>query len=307
MAVRVATWNVNSVRSRIVHLADWLRKVKPDIVLLQELKVLNEGFPRMEVEDLGYNLAIVGQKTYNGVAILSRHPMTVEATRLPGDDKDEHARYVEALVQAEGKVLRVASLYLPNGNPVDSDKYPYKLSWMDRLHDHARRLLAYEEVLVLGGDYNVAPTDDDVYDPVAWQDDALCRPETRAKYRRLLNLGLVDAYRALHAEPNRYTFWDYQSGRWQKDEGLAHRPSAAVAPGRRPALRRRYRPRPAQAGQALRPHAGLVRAGALGWGPQSETPSPPLRGERVGVRWASSTPERSPPHLASPPQRGGEG
>jgi exodeoxyribonuclease-3 len=220
MAVRVAAWNVNSVRSRIVHLADWLRKAKPDIVLLQELKVQNEGFPRMEVEDLGYNLAIVGQKTYNGVAILSRHPMTVEVTRLPGDDKDEHARYVEALVQADGKVLRVASLYLPNGNPVDSDKFPYKLSWMDRLHDHARRLLEYEEVLVLGGDYNVAPSDDDVYDPVAWQGDALCRPETRAKYRRLLNLGLVDAYRALHAEPNRYTFWDYQSGRWQKDEGL---------------------------------------------------------------------------------------
>ncbi len=220
MAVRVAAWNVNSVRSRIVHLAGWLKAVKPDVVLLQELKVMNEGFPRLEVEDLGYNLAIVGQKTYNGVAILSRHPMTVEATRLPGDDKDEHARYVEALIEAGGKVLRVASIYLPNGNPVDSDKFPYKLAFLDRLHDHAVKLLQYEEPLVLGGDYNVAPTDDDVYDPVSWKDDALCRPETRAKFRRLLNLGLVDAYRALHAEPNRYTFWDYQSGRWQKDEGL---------------------------------------------------------------------------------------
>ena len=220
MAVRVAAWNVNSVRSRIVHLAGWLKAVKPDVVLLQELKVMNEGFPRLEVEDLGYNLAIVGQKTYNGVAILSRHPMTVEATRLPGDEKDEHARYVEALIEADGKVLRVASIYLPNGNPVDSDKFPYKLAFLDRLHDHAQMLLEYEEPLVLGGDYNVAPTDDDVYDPVSWKDDALCRPETRAKFRRLLNLGLVDAYRALHAEPNRYTFWDYQSGRWQKDEGL---------------------------------------------------------------------------------------
>ena len=220
MAVRVAAWNVNSVRSRIVHLAGWLKAVKPDVVLLQELKVMNEGFPRLEVEDLGYNLAIVGQKTYNGVAILSRHPMTIEATRLPGDDRDEHARYVEALIEADGKVLRVASIYLPNGNPTDSDKFPYKLAFLDRLHDHARTLLEYEEPLVLGGDYNVAPTDDDVYDPASWKDDALCRPETRAKFRRLLNLGLVDAYRALHAEPNRYTFWDYQSGRWQKDEGL---------------------------------------------------------------------------------------
>jgi exodeoxyribonuclease III len=218
--IRVAAWNVNSVRSRIGHLTSWLRAGKPDLVLLQELKSLSDGFPRMEVEDLGYNLAIVGQKTYNGVAILSRHPMTVEAERLPGDDKDEHARYVEAVVEADGKVLRVASIYLPNGNPVDSDKYPYKLAWLDRLHDHARRLLAYEEVLVLGGDYNVAPTDDDVYDPIGWKDDALCRPQTRAKYRRLLNLGLVDAYRALHSEPHRYTFWDYQAGRWQKDEGL---------------------------------------------------------------------------------------
>src|SRR5690242_9496213 len=143
--IRVASWNINSVRMRIGHLMEWLRQGKPDVVLLQEIKCLTEGFPRLEVEDLGYNLAIVGQKTYNGVAILSRHPMTVEATRLPGDEKDEHARYVEALIEADGKVLRVASIYLPNGNPVDSDKFPYKLAFLDRLHDHAVKLLEYEE------------------------------------------------------------------------------------------------------------------------------------------------------------------
>jgi len=218
--IRVAAWNVNSIRSRIAHLTTWLRAGKPDVVLLQELKVPSDGFPRIEVEDLGYNLAIVGQKTYNGVAILSRHKMSIEAVRLPGDEGDEHARYVEALVETGGKVLRVASIYLPNGNPVESAKYPYKLAWLDRLHDHARNLLAFEEPLVLGGDYNVAPSDEDVYDPLGWKDDALCRPETRAKYRRLLNLGLVDAYRALNLEPRRYTFWDYQAGCWQNDQGL---------------------------------------------------------------------------------------
>ena len=146
--------------------------------------------------------------------------MTVEAERLPGFVEDEPARYVEALVQADGKVVRVASIYLPNGNPADSDKYPYKLAWLERLRGHAQGLLALEEPLVLGGDYNVCPTDDDVYDPIGWKDDALCRPESRAAFRRLVNLGFTDAFRALHSEPRRYTFWDYQAGRWQKDQGL---------------------------------------------------------------------------------------
>ena len=218
--IRVATWNVNSVRSRIGHLLAWLKGFHPDVALLQELKCTVDGFPRMEVEDLGYNLAIVGQKTYNGVAILSRHPMTVELERLPEGAGDDHARYVEALIQPGKRVLRVASIYLPNGNPAPGEKYTYKLAWLDRLHRHAAALLAHEEPLVLGGDYNVAPTDDDVYDPIGWKDDALCRPESRAGYRRLINLGYVDAYRALHSEPHRYSFWDYQAGRWQKDEGL---------------------------------------------------------------------------------------
>ena len=218
--IRIASWNVNSVRSRIGLVLGWLREARPDVVLLQEIKCQTEGFPRLEFEDLGYNLAIVGQKSYNGVAILSRHPMTVEAERLPGFVEDEPARYVEGLVQAEGKVVRVASIYLPNGNPADSDKYPYKLAWLERLRGHAQGLLALEEPLVLGGDYNICPTDDDVYDPIGWKDDALCRPESRAAFRRLVNLGFTDAFRALHSEPRRYTFWDYQAGRWQKDQGL---------------------------------------------------------------------------------------
>ena len=218
--IRVASWNINSVRTRIGHLVDWLRQDKPDVVLLQEIKCLSDGFPRLEIEDLGYNLAIVGQKSYNGVAILSRHPMSVEADSLPGDGEDGQARYVEAVVQPGRRVLRVASIYVPNGNPVETEKFPYKLEWLARLRRHTERLLAHEEPLVLGGDYNVCPTDDDVYDPIGWRDDALCRPESRAAFRRIINLGITDAFRALHSEPRRYTFWDYQAGRWQKDEGL---------------------------------------------------------------------------------------
>jgi exodeoxyribonuclease-3 len=218
--IRIATWNVNSVRSRITHLAAWLAAGKPDIVLLQELKCAVEGFPRGDIEDLGYNIAIVGQKSYNGVAILSRHPLSIEAQQLPGDSNDPQARYLEGIVEVGGKVLRVASVYVPNGNPVTTEKFPYKLAWLDRLRGHVKTMLAYEEPMVIAGDYNVCPTDDDVYDPVAWTDDALCRPETRERFRRLLNLGMTDAFRVLHPEPHRYTFWDYQAGRWQKDEGL---------------------------------------------------------------------------------------
>ena len=218
--IRIASWNINSVRMRIGLLMEWLRQGKPDVVLLQEIKCLVDGFPRLEVEDLGYNLAIVGQRSYNGVAILSRHPMTVEAERLPGSIDDEPARYVEAIIEAGPKVVRVASLYAPNGNPTASDKFTYKLAWFDRLRAHVVNLLAHEEPVVLGGDYNVVPSDDDVYDPIGWKDDALCRPESRAAFRRIIHSGFTDAFRALHAEPHRYTFWDYQAGRWQKDEGL---------------------------------------------------------------------------------------
>jgi exodeoxyribonuclease III len=227
--VRLATWNVNSLKARIGHLTDWLRDTKPDVVMLQEIKCQEDAIPRLELEDLGYNVAAVGQKSYNGVALLSRHPLTVERRALPGDEGDVQARYIEGLVElpaempdggGDGAVLRVASIYLPNGNPVESEKYPYKLAWLDRLRAHVADLLTLEERFVLGGDYNIAPTDEDVYDPVGWRDDALCRLESRLHYRAVVNLGLTDAYRAMEPQGPGYSFWDYQAGCWPRDDGL---------------------------------------------------------------------------------------
>ena len=212
----VATWNVNSIKARIGIVLGWLAEAAPDIVLLQETKSRDENFPRLEIEDLGYNVETAGQKTYNGVAILSKSPIEVDRRALPGDPGDDQARYIEAFTGG----LRVASIYLPNGNPVDSDKFPYKLAWMERLTDHVRGLLAQEEALVLGGDYNLCPTDDDVYDPPAFAGDALCRAESRQRYRTLVNMGLTDAFRVLHPQPGAYSYWDYQRGRWDRDEGL---------------------------------------------------------------------------------------
>ncbi|MBT3557008.1 MAG: exodeoxyribonuclease III [Rhodospirillales bacterium] len=220
--VKIATWNVNSIKARLPRVVEWLSEVSPDIVLLQELKCVAEAFPTMEIEDLGYNVAVSGQKTYNGVAILSKSPIDVELTALPGDDDDDHARYIEAMIGD----LRVASIYLPNGNPTrnddgtDSDKYLYKLRWMERLVEHTRTLLANEDTFVMGGDYNLCPSDDDVYDPAAFVDDALCRPESRTRYRTLMNLGLTEAFSSLHTSAHRYSYWGYQRGEWPKDNGV---------------------------------------------------------------------------------------
>jgi exodeoxyribonuclease-3 len=214
--LKVATWNVNSIKVRLPLLLDWLDQAKPDILCLQEIKCLAGDFPLMEIRGHGYHAEIVGQKSYNGVALLSKQPARDVITTLPGDGGDSHARYVEASFGD----LRVASLYLPNGNPVASDKYPYKLAWLARLRNHAAELLQQERPVILAGDYNVIPEEDDVYNPDSWREDALFRADTRRAYRALVNLGLVDAFRALHAEPHRYTFWDYQAGRWQRDEGI---------------------------------------------------------------------------------------
>ncbi len=214
--IKIATWNVNSVKRRLPILCGWLKDFAPDIVMLQELKTVAEDFPRLEIEALGYHLAVVGQKAYNGVALLSKRPLEDVIEALPGDPEDAQARYVEAAVGG----VRVASIYLPNGNPVDSDKYPYKLAWMARLRDHARALLADERPVVLAGDYNICPTNDDVYDPVGFADDALCRPDSRRRFRALMNLGLTDAFRVLNPEPHRYSYWDYQRRRFHSDQGL---------------------------------------------------------------------------------------
>ena len=217
--MQIASWNINSVRTRLPNLVAYLRETSPDVLCLQELKCTDEQFPRAEIEAEGYNLAVHGQKSWNGVAILSKRPM--EVTRgLPSDEADEQSRYIEAVVATDGAPVRVGCLYLPNGNPVASDKYSYKLAWMDRLHARAARLLALEEPLVLAGDYNVIPDARDVYEAANWLGDALYLPRTRAKFRALLALGLTDALRATSDEAGLYTFWDYQAGAWPKDHGI---------------------------------------------------------------------------------------
>lgn len=214
--VKIATWNVNSVKARLGNVLDWLGQAKPDVALLQELKTVEENFPRLEIEDRGYNALVVGQKAYNGVAILSREAIEDPITRLPGDRGDEQARYAEATTFG----LRVASIYLPNGNPVSTEKYAYKLRWMERLRRHVIDLLARERPVVLGGDYNVIPAPEDVYDPAGWTEDALYKLETRRAFRALVNLGLTDAFRALHPHEHAYTYWDYKGIAWSADQGL---------------------------------------------------------------------------------------
>ena len=213
--VTLATWNVNSIKQRIGHVTAWAERARPDVILLQELKATADAFPELDVQAAGYTAAVLGQKAYNGVAILSRHPIEVTARALPGDPDDTQSRYIEARTAG----LRAASIYLPNGNPIDSAKYSYKHAWMARLGKRIDELLASEEPVVLGGDYNCAPTDADVYDPAATAYDALCTRATRKRFRALENLGMVEAWRALHAEKHVYTYWDYGSA-FPNDEGL---------------------------------------------------------------------------------------
>ena len=215
--MKIASWNVNSIKVRLPNLLQWLDEFSPDIVMLQETKCVEDAFPRLELEAAGYHCAVVGQKAYNGVALLSRQPIEEVLTVLPGDPEDQQARYLEATVGD----LRVASIYLPNGNPVPGEKFNYKLAWMERLQARARELLSLEQPIVLGGDWNVIPEPVDCHDPDTWRDDALFRPESRAAFRTILHLGYTDAYRALNPDTTHaYTFWDYQAGAWQRDNGI---------------------------------------------------------------------------------------
>lgn len=218
--MKLATWNVNSIKARLDAVLTWLGEAEPDVVCLQEIKSTDETFPAEAFESLGYNCAVHGQKTYNGVAILSKRPIEDVTPRLPGGEGDDHARYLEALVTGDKGIVRVASIYAPNGNPVGTDKFKYKLAWMERLNAHAKELLADEEPLALMGDFNVIPEEDDCYDPKIWAEDALFQPETRAALRKIEYLGFTDAFRACHAETHQYTFWDYQAGAWTKDHGI---------------------------------------------------------------------------------------
>jgi len=218
--VIIATWNINSIRQRLEHLTGYLRDVAPDVLCLQEIKCQDKDFPTSAIEDCGYNVAVHGQKTFNGVAILSKSPLEDIQTGLPGDDTDDQARYLEASIAAGTRMLRVASIYLPNGNPPDTDKYTYKLAWMERLIARARQLLANEDPLVLAGDYNVIPEAKDARNPSEWTVDALHLPQTLAQFARLRNLGLTEALRATTDAGGLYTFWDYQAGAWQKNNGI---------------------------------------------------------------------------------------
>lgn len=215
--MRIATFNINGIKARLPRLLEWLDETRPDVACLQEIKTSDETFPIKDIEDAGYGAIWHGQKGFNGVAILARGDAPVEVRRgLEGEPEDEHSRYLEADV----KGVRVASIYLPNGNPAPGPKYDYKLDFMAKLRAHAQALLAHEEPLVLAGDYNVIPTAEDVHDADAWADDALFLPETRLAFQSIGNLGLTDAFRACHTTPHRYSFWDYQGGAWQKDHGI---------------------------------------------------------------------------------------
>jgi exodeoxyribonuclease III len=220
--MRIATWNINGVKARLEGALTWLKETQPDVACFQEIKSVDEAFPAEAFQELGYNVAVHGQKGFNGVAILSKQPFDEVAVRgLPGDESDAHARYIEVVVSRKsGGIIRVGNLYLPNGNPIGTDKFTYKLAWMKRLQARAHDLLDLEEPFLLVGDFNVIPEPVDAKNPGAWTDDALFQPETRAAFRTLLNLGLTDVLRACHPESGVYTFWDYQAGAWQKDHGI---------------------------------------------------------------------------------------
>ena len=218
--MKIASFNINGIKARLPALLDWLAEARPDVAVLQEIKSLDDAFPRSEIEDAGYNIATHGQKGFNGVTILSRLPLEDVARGLPGDDSDDQARWIEATVVGEHAALRICGLYLPNGNPAPGPKYDYKLAWMERLQHRAAALLQAEDAAVILGDFNVIPQAEDCRDPRDWEADALFLPPTRAAFHRLVNLGLTDALRATDASPGIYTFWDFQGGAWQKNNGI---------------------------------------------------------------------------------------
>ncbi|WP_170477999.1 exodeoxyribonuclease III [Ruegeria arenilitoris] len=217
--MKIATFNINGIKARAEALPRWLDEAQPDVVLLQEIKSVDENFPREIFEGRGYNVETHGQKSFNGVAILSKLPLEDVRRGLPGDDADEQARWIEATIVGE-KALRICGLYLPNGNPAPGPKYDYKLAWMDRLYDRARDLLVAEEPALMAGDYNIIPQAEDAKRPDAWREDALFRLESREAFRKILNLGFTEAFRAVTQGPEHYSFWDYQAGAWNRNDGI---------------------------------------------------------------------------------------
>lgn len=227
--MKIATFNINGIKARAQALPDWLDEAQPDVVVLQEIKSVDEAFPRELFEDRGYHVETHGQKSFNGVAILSKRPLEDVTRGLPGDAEDEQARWIEATVVGERDAVRICGLYLPNGNPVElqvdgtpepGGKYAYKLAWMARMQARAEALLAQETPFLMAGDYNIIPQAEDAAKPEGWRDDALFRPQSRAAWRKLLNLGLTEAFRARTQGPGHYSFWDYQAGAWNRNNGI---------------------------------------------------------------------------------------
>ena len=217
--MKIATFNINGIKARMPALTDWLQQAQPDVALLQEIKTVDEGFPREHFENMGYQVETHGQKSFNGVAILSKLPLEDIVRGLPGDDTDEQARWIEATVI--GKLpIRVCGLYLPNGNPAPVPKYDYKLDWMRRLRLRAQQLIEAEEPALMAGDYNIIAQPEDAAKPQAWVFDALYLPQSRAAFRDIMNLGFTEAFRSRNAGPGHYSFWDYQAGSWQRNNGI---------------------------------------------------------------------------------------
>ncbi len=217
--MKIATFNINGIKARIEALPRWLTEASPDVACLQEIKCQDDAFPRELFQDMGYNVETHGQKSFNGVAILSKYPLEDVVRGLPGDDADDHARWIEATVIGR-QAVRVCGLYLPNGNPAPGPKYDYKLSWMARMEARVRALLAEEIPVVFLGDYNVIPQPEDAAKPQAWVEDALFLPQSRAALRRIVHLGLTDAIRTRDPRPGVYTFWDYQANSWERGNGI---------------------------------------------------------------------------------------
>ena len=218
--MKIASFNINGIKARLPALLQWLEEAAPDVGVLQEIKSVDEAFPGEEIEALGYAVHTHGQKSFNGVALLSKFPVEDVVRGLPGDEVDEQARWIEGTVIGDEDAVRVCGLYLPNGNPVPGPKYDYKLAWMERLHARAKALIASEDIALMLGDYNIIPQAEDAARPDAWRKDALFMLESRDAFRRIVNLGFTAALRATTSAPETFTFWDYQAGAWQRNDGI---------------------------------------------------------------------------------------
>ena len=217
--MKISTFNINGIKARINSLCDWLDVSNPDILLLQEIKSIDESFPSEIFEDRGFNVVVHGQKSFNGVAILSKFPLENIKRGLPGNPSDQQARWLEATVVGQ-EAIKLCCLYLPNGNPAPGPKYDYKLEWMDRLYERASQLVKTEEPILIGGDFNIIPQKEDAANPTAWTNDALFLSESREKFRKIQNLGYFDAFRLITEGPGHYSFWDYQRGAWARNDGI---------------------------------------------------------------------------------------